>query len=98
MYRAGRNRQSVFWFVVEPVQSASERFVKLTQVVWQSENEPELLRGLQMNIRQDVEGQVQFLVHGARIAFEFRSAHDDLRPNARISEWISCRASSAILQ
>ena len=69
-YVSCRYRQSVFRFIVEPIESAPKRLVKIAQVIRQRENQPKLLRGLQMKIRQDVERQVQFLVQSARIPFK----------------------------
>src|SRR5262249_44101041 len=42
--------QAVFGLVVEPVQGATERLVKLAQVIRQCEDKPKLLGSLQMKI------------------------------------------------
>ena len=67
-----RHGQPVSRLVVEPVQSASEGFVKLAKVIWQREHKAELLRDLQVKIRKDVETHVQLATQRARVAFEFR--------------------------
>src|SRR5579871_2511709 len=38
------HRQSIFRFIVEPVQSAAEGLVKIAQVIGKGENEPKLFR------------------------------------------------------
>src|SRR6516162_761929 len=69
--------QSVLRFVVEPVQGDAEGLVKVAQVIRQYKSKPKLLCGPEVKIRQDVEGQVELLMHVARIPFEFRSERRD---------------------
>src|SRR5260370_36522239 len=73
------HRQSVSRLIVEPVQRATEVFVKSAQVIRQYKYKPKLLRGLEVKIRQDVERQVQLLVEIARVPLQLRSQHHDLR-------------------
>jgi len=76
-YVSDGHRKSVFRFVVEPVQGATEGLVKVPQVILQREDKPELLCRLEVTIGLDVEAQVQLLVHTAGIAFEFGSHRHD---------------------
>src|SRR5229473_6467714 len=70
-------RQSVFRFIVKPVQGAIERLVQVSQVIRQHKDKPKLLCRLQMEIRQDVEAQVQLPMDIARVPVEFRSERHD---------------------
>jgi len=58
---------------------ATEGLVKVAQVIRQYKHKPKLLRRREVKIRQNVESQVQLLMHTARIAFELRSERHDLR-------------------
>ena len=56
-YRADIGK-SVFRFVVEPILSATEGFMKVSQVIGQHKDKSKLPCRLEVKIGQDVEGQV----------------------------------------
>src|SRR6267378_1296130 len=77
-YVACGHRQPILRFIMKPVQSTSERFVEVAQVIRQGKNKTELCCRFEMQIGQYVEGQLQFPMHAAGVPFELGS--DDQHP------------------
>jgi hypothetical protein len=73
---------------MKPVQSTSERFVHVAQVIRQGEDEPELFCRFEMQIGQYSKRQLQFPVHGP-VYLSSSGVNDQHprseRPNLRIN-------------